>query len=65
MAKLKDQPTAIPTRKVASGGIAGAVATILFALLDSQNIELEPTVVAAITTLLSFVTAYMTKNRAV
>lgn len=62
---LVDQPTAVPTRKVASGGIAGAVATILFALLDSQGIELDPAVVAAVTTLLSFAVAYFTKNRAV
>ena len=49
-----------PYRKVGAGGIAGALTTLLVLYLTSQTgLEIEPDVVAAITTLLTFFVAYM------
>jgi putative flippase GtrA len=53
-------PTAAPIRKVAAGGLGGAVATIvLWALAQFANIHPDPTIAAAITTVISFLVAYI------
>jgi hypothetical protein len=53
-------PTAAPVRKVTAGGIGGAVATLaLWALAQYANFHPQPEVAAAITTVISFIVAYL------
>jgi len=58
---LKEQPTSQPTRKVAGGGLAGALVT---AVLGIGGFDLEPAVVAALTTLVAFAASWFVKDRA-
>lgn len=60
MSNLVDQSNREPTRKVAAGGIAGAVVTV-FAWLT--GIELPTEVAAALLTIVYFAAAYFTKER--
>ena len=53
------QPTATPTRKVAGGGIAGAITVLLVWLYNQYVGELPPEIASAITTIVSFVAAYV------
>lgn len=54
----------IPTRKVAAGGLAGALTTIVMAVLSrGWGVELTGDEAAAIVTLLSFATAYMVPEK--
>lgn len=49
-----------PIRKVAAGGVAGAITTILIYLVKTiWKVEVPADLVGAITTVISFVTAYM------
>jgi hypothetical protein len=65
---LYRQPTARPTRKVAAGGIAGAITAALMAGVNHQwpgygeavGQFASPLIVAAV----SFVASYMTRERA-
>ena len=65
---LITQPTAMPTRKVAAGGIAGILTVAVIGLIDLKwpgaGMMLEPTVSALIVSAVSFVASYMTKNKA-
>lgn len=60
-----DQPTASPTRKVASGAIAGAVAAILIYLVQTIfNVVIPAEVASAVTVVLSFLASYFVKESA-
>ncbi len=63
---LVTQPTALPTRKVAAGGIAGILITAAIALvniyLPGVGDMLSPVITAAITTAVAFITSYMVRN---
>ena len=50
--------TLIPTRKVTGGALAGAVSTILIAVLNRNDIVVSNDVAVAITTVLTFAVAY-------
>ncbi len=50
--------TSIPTRKVTAGALAGAVTTILIAVLGRSGISLSNEVAVAITTVVTFVASY-------
>jgi putative flippase GtrA len=54
------QPTGVPVRKVAAGGLAGAVTTILVWVLNKYVLKspIEGDIGAAITTVLSFIVSY-------
>ena len=60
MAKLVNQKTNQPTRKVTAGAVAGALVT---AVVKGFDIDLDPEVVAALTTLVSFGISYFVKER--
>ncbi len=49
----------IPQRKVAAGGVAGALAVLALWGLSSIGVEVSAEVGAAIATLIGFATAYM------
>lgn len=60
---LQDQPTASPTRKVASAGIGGAVSIVLVYLVQSIfNIEIPSEVASAITAIIAFGAGYLVKE---
>lgn len=61
---LIDQPSKVPTRKVSATALAGSIVTILVAVGGIWNFEPEPELVAAVTTLISFVAGYVIKDRA-
>lgn len=57
------QPTALPTRKVASGGIAGTMATFVIWLYDTCGLPgapVPPEVAATLATLSTFAASYAT-----
>ena len=52
-------PSALPVRKVAAGGAAGAVTTIIVWILSAAfKIDIPPEIAAAITVVLSFAAGY-------
>jgi len=59
-----DQETALPTRKVAAGGLAAALSIIIVWLLRFASIEVPGEVASAFTTVLGFATAYLVRERA-
>ena len=52
--------SAVPTRKVGAGVLAGALSTLLLFILQTAmpDLQLPSTVGAAVTTLLTFVVSY-------
>lgn len=62
MAKLVDQPSAVPTEKVAAAGIAGAITVILVWIAGEAGVVVPPEVASAFTTLVAFAAAYMKRN---
>ena len=58
-----DQPDSLPTRKVGSGLIAGAIVTVLVWVLSLFDVDMPGEVGAAITTILVFVTSYFVRER--
>lgn len=53
-------PTAAPARKVAAGGVGGAVSVIVIAALQHYaKLDIDPTLASAITTVVSFVIGYI------
>jgi putative flippase GtrA len=55
------QATSRPTRKVGAGGIGGAVAVIvIFVLQRYAHITIDAALSAAITTVVTFIVAYLT-----
>jgi putative flippase GtrA len=62
---LVDQPTAAPTRKVAAGGIAGAVSIVALYLVQALfNVTVPAEVASAVTLILSFGMSYIVKENA-
>jgi putative flippase GtrA len=52
--------SAAPVRKVAAGGIGGAISVIAIALLQHfANTQIDPTLASAITIVVSFLVAYI------
>lgn len=56
------QPSAVPTRKVAAGGVGGAIATILVWVLRLFGVEAPGEVAAAFATAFGFIVAYFTRE---
>ncbi|MBD0271824.1 MAG: hypothetical protein ICV73_07830, partial [Acetobacteraceae bacterium] len=57
------RPTALPTRKVAAGGIAGTMATMVIWLYDTCGLPgapVAPEVAATLTTMTTFAASYAT-----
>lgn len=53
-------PTAAPTRKVAAGGVGGAVSVIVIACLQYfAKLNIDPTLASAITIVVSFAISYI------
>jgi hypothetical protein len=53
-------PSAFPVRKVAAGGVAGAVtAIIVWILAAAFNVNIPPEIASAITVVLSFAAGYL------
>jgi hypothetical protein len=53
-------PTVAPTQKVAAGGLGGAVSVIVIAILQHYaKLDIDPTLASAITTIVSFLVAYI------
>lgn len=61
--KYVDQPTAMPTQKVAAAGISGAATIMLVYVLGLFGLEIPPEVAAALTALLAFAGGYLVKNK--
>jgi putative flippase GtrA len=52
----------IPEKKVAFGGIGGALATAIVAILGNFNVDLGPEFSAALAGIISFAFAYMKRS---
>lgn len=51
--------SAAPTRKVAAGGLGGAISVIVIAVVHSAfHVDIDPTVASAITIVVSFLLGY-------
>jgi hypothetical protein len=48
-----------PVRKVGSGAISGAVTTVIVWLIGATGVPVPPEVAAALTTIMTFVVAYL------
>jgi len=62
--KITQAPTPVPTNKVVSGGVSGAVVVIAVYFLNTYFLTANPipaAVSAAITVVVSFVCSYYTK----
>jgi hypothetical protein len=60
---MTGQPTALPTRKVASGGIAGTMATLVIWLYDTCGLPgapVPPEVAATLAVMATFAVSYAT-----
>jgi putative flippase GtrA len=57
-----DQPTAVPTRKVTAGTLAGALSVLLVWVLRLFSVEVPGEVGAAFATIIGFVTAYFVRD---
>lgn len=58
-----NQPTLKPTTKVTAGGLGGAVAVLIVAVLGAFGIDMGGEVAAALTTVLSFGASYLVKDK--
>jgi putative flippase GtrA len=60
-----DQPTAAPTRKVATGGLGAAVVTIIIWLVQTfTDVEVTPEIAAALAGAIGWILAYLVPERA-
>lgn len=60
---MTGRPTALPTRKVAAGGLAGVMCTMVVWLYDTCGLPgapVPPEAAAALTTMATFVVGYAT-----
>jgi putative flippase GtrA len=57
-----NQESTLPTRKVGSGALAGAVTVIAVWIIDLFGVEVPPEVASAITLILMFVTSYFVRD---
>lgn len=55
-------PALLPNRKVAAGGLAGALSVIVVWLLSLAGVDVPGEVASAFTTLIGFGTAYFVKS---
>lgn len=54
----------IPTRKVAAGGIAGAITTVIISICkDGFGYVMSPDLASAVTTIVGFVAAYLVPEK--
>lgn len=60
-----DQPTAMPTAKIAASGIGGSVSIVLVWLAGLTGLEVPPEVAAAVTTIISFLSGYLVREKRV
>lgn len=59
-----NQPTASPTAKVAAGGVGGSLTVVLlYAIKVLFELDVPAEVGAALATVISFLSAYMTRDR--
>lgn len=67
MTKIKtetySQASSMPTQKVAAAGISGAVSIVLIYIASQLGLELPAEVAAAITTIVSFASGYLVKEK--
>jgi putative flippase GtrA len=56
------KPSLAPSRKVTSGALSGAMATIILWIIDTVGIEVPQAVAGAITVIVGFVIAYLVPN---
>ena len=64
MTPLKDQPTAVPSRKVQAGSLAGAVTVLLVWTADEfLGIAITAEVASAITVVIASITSYLARDR--
>ncbi len=60
-----DQPTSVPTNKVAAAGIGGSAAVVLIYLVHVLlNIDMPAEVASAVTALLAFAAGYLMREKA-
>lgn len=57
------QPSAVPTTKVAAGGIAGALTVVLVFILNRFHVAVPADVASEFTVIFSFATSYLVKER--
>lgn len=58
------EPSRLPSRKVAAGGIASAITTVIIAVCqDGFGYEISGNLAAAIVTIVGFVVAYAIPNK--
>lgn len=50
------------TRKVAAGGLGGAVSVIVISVLGSVHVNVDPALASAITTVVTFLISYFVPN---
>ena len=53
------KPSLVPSRKVASGALGGAVATIVLWVIDTAGVDVPQAVAGAITTVVAIAIAYL------
>lgn len=58
-----NQSTAEPTQKVAAAGIGGSLTVVLVYVLGQFGVELPSEVVAALTTIVAFLSGYLVKDK--
>jgi hypothetical protein len=58
-----NQPSNVPTRKMAAVGVAGALTTVIITISrDVIGYEMSADLASAITTIITFVAGYLTPN---
>lgn len=61
--KKVNQPTAAPTRKVAAGGVGGALSiVVIYAFQGLTGVQLPAEVSSAVTLLVTFATSYIVRE---
>ncbi len=58
-----NKESAAPTNKMQAVGISGAVTIVLMYLAGLASIEVPPEVAAAVTTIIAFVSGYLTREK--
>jgi len=60
--ELQDQPSKKMARKVQAGGLGGSIAIIVAAGLESAGVEVSPTLMTAITTVVILGMSYFARE---
>lgn len=61
--KPVNQPSKVPTTKLAAGSTAGAVTVVVVWILGLLHVPVPPEVASALTVLFSFITSYSVPQR--